>query len=364
MLILGIETSCDDTAAALLEVKSGRFRLLNHLTASQTKLHAKYQGIVPEVAARAHLETIIPVLTEVLGHPVETRHASSLLDAIAITTGPGLITSLLIGVETAKALSFAWDVPLVSVNHIEGHIYSVLLSPVAFSETQHAASLQDIKFPAIALIVSGGHTELILMSARGGSASGGKNRGQYRLLGRTRDDASGECFDKAAKMLGLPYPGGPEISKRAKKGNPAAFDLPRPMIHEPGFEFSFSGLKNAIRLLIENIGRDVACNVSTKNDLCAAIEQAIVDVLVYKSLSAVTKYKPKTFILAGGVAANKKLRQTLSDNLPKSTRFLLPQPEYCMDNAAMIAVAAYHQIKKKKFVKYDKLKADANWELV
>ncbi|MDP1709828.1 MAG: tRNA (adenosine(37)-N6)-threonylcarbamoyltransferase complex transferase subunit TsaD [Candidatus Komeilibacteria bacterium] len=337
MIILGIETSCDDTAAALLEVKGGRFRLLKHLTASQVKLHAKYQGIVPEVAARAHLETIIPVI-------VETLHATSLRlpNAIAVTTGPGLITSLLIGVETAKALSFAWDIPLVGVNHIEGHIYSVLLSP------------QTIKFPAIALIVSGGHTELILM----------KNHGQYKLLGRTRDDAAGECFDKSARMLGLPYPGGPEISKRAAKGKARAFDLPRPMIHEPGFEFSFSGLKNAIRLLVENLhGRDKACLVPT-NNLCASIEQAIVDVLVHKSLAACAKYKPKTFILAGGVSANKKLRQTLVDALSKKTQFLSPAQEFCMDNAGMIAAAAYHHIKKKQFTKYDKLKANANWELV
>lgn len=341
MIILGIETSCDDTAVALLEIKAGRFKLLNHLTASQTKLHAKYKGVVPEVAARAHLETIIPVLTETLS--LRTSRVQSLPpDAIAITTGPGLITSLLIGVETAKALSFAWNIPLIGVNHIEGHIYSSLLSDLSLK----------IKFPAIALVVSGGHTELILM----------KNHGQYKLLGRTRDDAAGECFDKAGKMLDLPYPGGPEISKRAAKGNPHAFELPRPMLHEPGFEFSFSGMKNAIRLLIEDCRRGT--RPAPTNDLCASIEHAIVDVLVQKSIKAVAKYKPKTFILAGGVAANKKLRQTLSENLPKSTRFILPPQEYCMDNAAMIAMAGYFHLKKKQFIKYDKLKANANWELV
>lgn len=353
MKILGIETSCDDTAAALLEVKGGRFKLLKHLTASQVKLHAKYKGVVPEMAARAHLETIIPVLTEVLS-PLLTKERGRvrLPDAIAITTGPGLITSLLIGVETAKTLSFAWDIPLVGVNHIEGHIYSTLLTPPPLLRRGLGGGLC---FPAVALVVSGGHTELILM----------KNHGQYKLLGRTRDDASGECFDKAARMLGLPYPGGPEIGKRAAKGNPRAFDLPRPMIHEPGFEFSFSGLKNAIRLLIADLSnRDAKYRVSTINDLCASIEQAIVDVLVYKSLSAVSKYKPKTFILAGGVSANKKLRQTLASSLPKKTAFLSPAPEFCMDNAGMIAAAAYHHIKKKQFTKYDKLKANANWELV
>ena len=378
MLILGIETSCDDTAAALLEVKNGRFKLLKHLTASQVKLHAKYQGVVPEVAARAHLETIIPVLTEVLKSPPLRGGARGGArwkkpDTIAVTAGPGLITSLLIGVETAKALSFAWNVPLIKTNHIEGHIYSPLLSSVG---ARHALPLQ-IKFPAIALIVSGGHTELILI----------KNHGQYKLLGRTRDDAAGECFDKAGKMLGLPFPGGPEISKRGAKGNPLAYDLPRPMLHE-GFEFSFSGMKNAIRLLIEELKNNVILEGGRRptdrihlqntgsyrsaiaplqddtNDLCASIEHAIVDVLVQKSLKAVAKHKPKTFILAGGVAANQKLRQSLAAALPKTTRFLLPEPEFCMDNAAMIAVAGYFQAKKKKFVKYDKLKADANWELV
>ena len=332
MLILGIETSCDDTAAALLEAKSGRFQIIKHITASQAKLHAKYKGVVPEVAARKHLETMIPVLNEVLG---QRRPA-----VIAVTTGPGLITSLLIGVETAKALSFAWNIPLVGINHIEGHIYSVLLSG------------QKIKFPAIALIVSGGHTELILM----------KNHGQYKLLGRTRDDASGETFDKAAVMIGLPYPGGPEIAKRAAKGNSKAFDLPRPMLKQ-GLEFSFSGLKNAIRLLIDDLRRNAPRRVPT-DDVCASIEQTIVDVLVYKSLAAVSKCKPKTFILAGGVAANKKLRQTLSGSLPKSTRFLMPAPEFCQDNAAMIAAAAYRRALKKKFIRYDKLKTNANWELV
>ena len=376
MIILGIETSCDDTAVALLEVKNGGFKLRANLTASQAKLHAKYKGVVPEVAARAHLENIIPALTEVLTPSNSPLVRGRDLDAIAVTAGPGLITSLLIGVETAKALSFAWNVPLIKVNHIEGHILSPLLTPPPLLRR---GSGGGIKFPAIALIVSGGHTELILI----------KNYRQYKLLGRTRDDAGGECFDKAGKMLGLPYPGGPEIGKRAAKGNPLAFDLPRPMLHE-GFEFSFSGMKNAIRLLIEELKdknllprRQGEAPYTTNirhirglspehtgsrqqilNDLCASIEHAIVDVLVQKSLKAVAKYKPKTFILAGGVAANQKLRQSLGAALPKSVRFLMPEKEFCMDNAAMIAVAGYFQAKKKKFIKYDKLKADANWELV
>lgn len=209
-------------------------------------------------------------------------------------------------------------------------------------------------FPAIALIVSGGHTELILI----------KTHGSYKLLGRTRDDAAGEAFDKAANMLGLPYPGGPTISKYAERGNPSAFKLPRPMLERDDFEFSFSGLKNAIRLTIESIGRGVAQNASAKHDLCASIEQAIIDVLAGKSLKAVIRHKPKTFILAGGVAANLKLRTTLATLLPKNIRFLIPEPKYCMDNAAMIAAAGYYHAKSKDFDRYDTLTADANWELV
>jgi len=204
--------------------------------------------------------------------------------------------------------------------------------------------------------------------------------GKYRLLGRTRDDAAGEAFDKSAKMLNLPYPGGPEISKRAEKGNPQAFAIPRPMIQENNFEFSFSGMKNAIRLLIERLRTDAPSerlSDATLNDLCASIEHAIVDVLTTKSLKAAEKYNPKTFILAGGVAANKKLRQTLKNSLPKKTRLLVPALNYCMDNAAMIAIAGYYHAKrdsstntqsvhipKKNFQKCATLKANANWELV
>ena len=357
MIILGIETSCDDTCCALLEIKRGKFRLIKSIVASQANLHKKYGGVVPEVAARAHVEAMIPVIKEVTG-----QHRSK-IDAIAVASGPGLITSLHVGVETAKALSYAWNVPLVKVNHVEGHIYSPLIS---------RRGLADLKFPAIALVVSGGHTELILM----------RGPGQYSLLGRTRDDAAGECFDKSAKMLGFPYPSGPQIGKRAKHGNPEAYDIPRPMIDRDDFEFSFSGMKNAIRLLVENMSPPLPNGASLISplvlrgglrggyadsripDICASIEQAIIDVLVHKSLKATDKYHPKTFILSGGVSANKKLRKTLKHALPKKTKFLVPDLSYCMDNAAMISVAAYHQAKNKKFTPYYKLTANANWELV
>jgi len=351
MNILAIETSCDDTCAALVEIKHGRFNVLKNIVASQADLHKKYGGVVPEVAARAHVETIIPVIKEAINSPSCIQggvrgglRGKRSIDAIAIASGPGLITSLHIGVETAKSLSLAWNVPLIKVNHIEGHIYSAIINN----------NISNLKFPAIALIVSGGHTELILM----------QNHGKYKLLGRTRDDASGEAFDKSAKMLSLPYPGGPEISKRAQKGNPYKYDIPKPMIHEKGYEFSFSGMKNAIRLLIEDISHTDAPLERLYPDLCASIEQAIVDVLVSKSIKAVEEYNPKTFILGGGVSANKKLRKTLANALPKSTKFLIPELKYCMDNASMVAVAGYFHAKKKEFIPYHKLKADANWELV
>ena len=418
MIILGIETSCDDTCASLVEIKQGKLKVLTNIISSQAKIHSRYGGVVPELAARNHIQNIIPVIDlslrggsrhggrrgnlsgaqsdhKIASPPHRQVAMTKKPDAIAVTTGPGLITSLIIGVETAKSLSFAWDIPLIEVNHIEGHIYSPLLPS---SRRNAPWRVPTIKFPAVALVVSGGHTELILMSAHG----------KYKLLGRTRDDAAGEAFDKTAKMLGLGYPGGPLISKLATKGNAKAFSLPRPMTETDNFEFSFSGLKNAIRLLIENIknnsviareprGDEAGGNLTlslrgakqrppdgeagsnlknqiaslslamTKN-LAASTEQAIVDVLVQKSLLALKKYKPKSFILSGGVSANKKLRQTLQNSLPKSINFLMPKQNYTQDNAAMIALAGYYNLKNKKQSKKSwkakKIQANANWELV
>lgn len=358
MIILGIETSCDDTAAALIEEKNSKILILKNIIYSQSEIHKKYGGIVPEVAAREHVETIIPVIkeaTEDFFKKEKRTNKNHKIDAIAVTSGPGLATSLHVGVETAKSLSLAWEIPIIGVNHIEGHIYSVLLP---YSKLKNSAKNNKIKFPAIALIVSGGHTELIMI----------KKEGHYSLLGRTRDDAAGEAFDKSAKMLGLSYPGGPIISKLAEKGNPYAFKIPRPMIERKDFELSFSGMKNAIRLLIQKSSNLQKENTSLKEgavkDMCASIEQAIVDVLVSKSIRAVSKYKPKTFIVAGGVSANKKLRKSLENRIPRSAEFLYPKTEYCMDNAAMIAVAALKRAKNKNFDKPEKISANSNWELV
>lgn len=354
MLILGIESSCDDTSVALLESSEQGHNILFEKTASQIEIHKKYGGVVPEIAGRMHAEKIVPLIDAALQNQPKP-------DAIAVTAGPGLITGLLVGVEAAKTLSYALDIPLIRTNHIEGHIYSV--------ELQEKKS--DIQFPALALIVSGGHTELIFI----------KNQGEYELLGATKDDAAGECFDKVAKLLGLPYPGGPQISKFAETGDAKKIDFPRPMIREKNYLFSFAGLKtsalywlrdnklsaNHIDLLNLPAGAyGQMPEDPTINDFCASFEQAIVDVLVDKTARAALEYKPKTIILSGGVSANKKLRQILEknvkDNFPE-INFMLPQMKYAMDNGAMIAVAGYYHALKKDFTAWKKIQADPNWEL-
>ncbi|MEK7189260.1 MAG: tRNA (adenosine(37)-N6)-threonylcarbamoyltransferase complex transferase subunit TsaD [Patescibacteria group bacterium] len=353
MMILGIETSCDDTGAALVEAKHGAFRVRSNVIISQAKLHNKYGGVVPELAARNHLKNIIPAIDQALASrfsPLPRGRLRGGLDAIAVTAGPGLVTSLHVGVETAKTLSLAWGVPLVGANHMEGHIYSVLLTPPPLSRRGSGGGA--LTFPAVCLIVSGGHTELILMT----------NHGQYKLLGKTRDDAAGEAFDKSAFMLGLPYPGGPSISKAAEKGDPQSFDIPRPMIERDDCEFSFSGMKNAIRLIVE-IYKKKRARLPI-DDLAASIQQAIVDILITKSLIAVAKAKPKIFILAGGVAANAELRKQLAQKLPKSIKLLTSSLKYSQDNGAMIAAGAYQRIKQKKFDSPVSLTANAHWELV
>lgn len=294
MRILGIETSCDETAAAIVEDGT---KIISNVVASSQSMHARYGGIIPDKAAREQLKSILPVLQEALTKPV---------DAIAVTIGPGLIGSLLVGVETAKALALAWNKPIIPVNHLVGHIYANWLG----------ATLPNL--PALALLVSGGHTELILM----------KDHGQFKIVGSTRDDAAGECFDKCARLLNLGYPGGPAIEKAALAGK--ITPLPRPMINEKGFDFSFSGLKTAV------------ANRRQENPqhLAFELQEAITDVLVAKTLLAAEKFKPKSILLAGGVAANRRLR----------TKF--PQPRFpavnlCTDNATYIASAAffnYHPI--------------------
>ncbi|MFH1286141.1 MAG: tRNA (adenosine(37)-N6)-threonylcarbamoyltransferase complex transferase subunit TsaD [Candidatus Magasanikbacteria bacterium] len=368
MKILGLESSCDDTSVALVEASEDGFDILSKKTASQIDIHKKYGGVVPEVAGRAHAEKILPLIEEVLLEGTNSKEQANNKfqkpDVIAVTSGPGLITGLLVGVEAAKALSYLWDVPLLGVNHIEGHIYSTLLE-----KKDPEFQISNFKFPNVCLIVSGGHTELILM----------RNHGKYELIGKTRDDAAGEAFDKVAKLLGFDYPGGPKISEYALEGNPRTINFPRPMIKDDNVDFSFAGLKTAALYWLrdhklsagktsENILQSGISGIQpadiTIADFCASFEQAIVDVLVTKTIRAAKKYNAKTVILGGGVSANKKLRDTLAD-AAKSMNYELRTPnlQYAMDNAAMIAAASYHHAKKQEFISWKDIEADPNWKI-
>lgn len=314
MRILGIETSCDETGVAIVE--NGR-KILANVISSSVELHKKYGGVVPEVAAREQVKVIIPAIQEALD---EASLNWQQIDAIAVTVGPGLIGSLLVGTETAKTLSMLFEKPLVPVNHLIGHVYANWLTK------------NSPQFPLVALIVSGGHTDLVYM----------ENHGKYKWLGGTRDDAAGEAFDKVARILGLEYPGGPEIEKVAQGGNPTKFNLPRPMISSGDFDFSFAGLKTAVVNLVKTIS-DEQLAIS---DIAASFQAAIVDVLVAKTIRATQKYKVRQILLGGGVAANASLRdrmQETSNKIGISVRF--PPIELCIDNGAMIASAAFYNFK-------------------
>lgn len=367
MRILGIESSCDDTSVALLDCSEQGCFVLSEITASQIEIHKKYGGVVPEIAGRMHAEKIVPLVEEILNNQDKP-------DAIAVTTGPGLITGLIVGAEATRTLSYAWDVPVVAVNHLEGHIHSVEIKNQK-SKIKNDESLHDnnkIQYPAMALIASGGHTSLIYI----------EQQGKYKIIGKTVDDAAGECFDKVAKLLDLPYPGGPQISQLALTGNTKAIHFPRPMLKDDNYNFSFSGLKtSALYWLKDNtlaaektlpyelptgIYGQVP-NPPTINDFCASFEQAIADVLIGKTIKAVKEYNPKTVILAGGVSANKKLRETLKQHLTDNfsdIKFLYPDLKYCMDNASMIAVAGYYQAQKNHYTDWKEIKVDPNWELI
>lgn len=353
--ILALETSADETSAAILSGnrKTNRFRLVSSLVASQINLHRKTGGIVPEVAARAHLPKILPLVKLAL----RQAHVSlQKINYVAVTTGPGLITSLMIGVDTAKALAFALNKPIIPINHLEGHLLSALGRKEAKSQKSKIKTL----FPAIGLIVSGGHTLLVLV----------KNIGRYKILGETLDDAAGECFDKVAKILGLPYPGGPALSKLAQKGNLQAFDFPRPMISQENYDFSFAGLKTHVLYLWHNLTKRIKNHKSKikglKSDIAACTEQAIVDVLVAKTIRAAKQYKVKTILLGGGVAANQRLRQTLAqkikNDLPTS-HFLTPSASLTTDNAGMIAITAFFHAVFDNTITYDKVGANPSWQL-
>lgn len=312
MKILGIETSCDETAAAVVEDGT---RILSNHVASQVEIHARYGGIVPEVASRQHLLSIIPVIRQAMSGAGTDW---SEIDGIAVTTGPGLAGSLLIGVNTAKAISMSRNIPLTGVNHLEGHIYANWLS----------RGLPEPEFPLLALIVSGGHSDLVMM----------RDHGAYEIIGRTRDDAAGEAFDKAARILGLGYPGGPAIQKAADAGVPS-LKLPRAWIRGTS-DFSFSGIKTALLRLEE------ANRITDRNDAAASFQEAIAEVLVAKAVSAAEECGAKQIILAGGVAANRALRERLTGE--SVVPVLVPEFALCTDNAAMIAACGYFRFRAGK----------------
>lgn len=332
--ILGIETSCDDTSIAVLDVTRGRYHVRSMVTASQVLAHRKTGGVVPEVAAREHAATIMPTLEAAL----RKAHANLTgIDAIAVTSGPGLATALLVGVETARTLAFATGKSLIGVNHISGHLASCWLNDV------------QPQLPALALIVSGGHTELLWIE-----------KGQVSLIGKTRDDAAGEAFDKTAKLLGLPYPGGPELSKLALKGKPN-IPLPRPMMKEANFEFSFAGLKTAVARYLELHPR---LNPQHRADLAASIQTAIVDVLVSKTIRAARVRKPKCILLGGGVAANSSLRERLArESRAAGFNFHVAPIQYTTDNGVMIAVAGAMELARGHRTPWQKLDVNPVWEL-
>lgn len=391
MKILAIESSADDTGIAILEVKelanNIKFKILANKVHTQIDIHTGYGGIFPVIAKREHGKNIIPTIISALKEAKMLKKGSQLdklknkklekilekerelpeifiefinkvkkpdIDAIAVTVGPGLEPTLWVGISCARALSLAWGVPIIPVNHMEGH----LLSPLVQNKKTFTYNKKTFNFPVLSLLISGGHTELVVL----------KKFGDYKVIGQTRDDAAGEAFDKVARMLSLPYPGGPEISKLAEteRGGDKASEikLPRPMIYSKDFNFSFSGLKTAVLYYIRDNG---PLTEELKSKIAREFEDAVVDVLVTKTLKAMDKYKIKTLILGGGVSGNTHLQRVLKRQLKKdrtgiNTHF--PIRALSTDNALMIAIAGYFEFKNKKFVKDGKkLKAIGNLSL-
>ena len=317
MLILGLETSCDETGVAVFDSERG---LLSHRLYSQIAVHAEYGGVVPELASRDHVRKALPLINEALA---EAGYSVQDLDGIAYTQGPGLVGALLVGASLGRSLAWGLDIPAVGVHHMEGH----LLAPMLEEERPD--------FPFVALLVSGGHTQLVHVAGIG----------EYTLLGESLDDAAGEAFDKAAKMMGLPYPGGPELSKLAESGDAKRFEFPRPMTNRPGLDFSFSGLKTAVRTTILNEAVDGVLAEQTKADISACFQAAVVDTLALKCKRALKQTGLNNLIIAGGVGANKQLRQQLMSMTKKmGGQVFYPRPEFCTDNGAMIAYAGCQRL--------------------
>lgn len=406
--ILAIETSCDETSASVSEDS----HILSNVISSSIDLHSKYGGVVPEIAARAHIEAIIPVIEEAL-KIAKTDWED--IDAIAVTEGPGLLGSLLVGVNTAKTLAFTKNKPLIPVHHIEGHIYSAfaendklplrpgsgqaisnfqsnLKEKISNSRSPKSEVRSQPAFPVLALVVSGGHTSLILM----------ENHFQYKILGQTIDDAAGEVFDKVAKLLNLGYPGGPIVSQLAEKGDPRAYDFPRVDLTpeprrnkegyleypEPSLDFSFSGLKTAVLNEIRSSNvilarpeskhdrkkdsgqagmtrkKQITNNELLISNICASFQQTVIDILIRNSANACEMYKPKSFIFCGGVSANKELRNQLKERIEAlDISFKVPEISLSTDNAAMIAIAAYRKYQTKSDWSWKSVNADPNLKL-
>ena len=333
MKILGIETSCDETAAAVIE--DGR-HIVSNVVATQVEMHARYGGIVPEVASRQHMRTMLPVVKQALE---DAGTELPELDAVAVTHGPGLAGALLVGVNTAKGLALSHNLPFIGVNHLEGHVYSAWLEDGVDPEVRPG-------FPLMCLITSGGHTDLILM----------EGHGRYRLIARTRDDAAGEAFDKAARVLGLGFPGGPEIQRVAESASGVEPDLPRPRVRN-SLDFSFSGLKTAVLYRAQSKGLypledGEEPDSSEVSEVARAFQEAIVDSLVSRTLDAIREHHVNGIILGGGVAANSHLRDEMRRRSP--VEVIVPRPSLCTDNGAMIGAAAYF---------HDRVTGTYQWDL-
>ena len=318
MKVLGIETSCDETGVAIYDSETG---LLADCLYSQVEIHAKYGGVIPELASRDHIRKTLPLIEEVIE---KAGIDASEIEGVAYTAGPGLVGALLVGAAIGRTLGMAWDVPTIGVHHMEGHLLAPMLEP------------EPPEFPFVALLVSGGHTQLVKVGGIG----------RYELLGESLDDAAGEAFDKVGKMLGLPYPGGPYVAKLAQSGDPARFNFPRPMINRPGLDFSFSGLKTYVRNTITSL-RDESGELAEQDaaDIARAFEEAVVNTLSIKCRRALEETGYKKLIIAGGVSANLRLREVLEEAMAKvDGRLFYAQLKYCTDNGAMIAYAGCQRL--------------------
>ncbi len=350
MKILGIDTSCDDTCVSIIAITNPKsqipnFEIISNVVSSQVKLHAKYGGVYPSLAKREHQKNL-PVVFKKTTRKIDI----SKVDLIGVTVGPGLEPCLWTGVNFAKELAEKFTLQIIPVNHVEAHIYANFLN--------YEPRRCDL-FPAVCLVVSGGHTQLILMP----------DYGKYKILGETRDDAAGECFDKAARILGLGYPGGPVIEASASEVNinrgRTSTRLPRPMIYQKNYDFSFSGLKTAVLYDFRSRSSKIRKSKEYIRAMCAEIQQAIIDVLIHKTLKAAKNFKAKSVILGGGVAANEELRKQFKDKIQKEipdTKYLIPDTKFCTDNAAMVAATSYFN-RKKATKNWQKIKVNANLKI-